>query len=79
MELITIFFIAFIPALIYVVTIYWLDRYEKEPKILIGIVFVWGALIAAGAAYILNTIFGLSVYFLIAQQIFCKFSQVYHS
>lgn len=42
--------------------IYWLDRYEKEPKLLLGGVFIWGALVAAGGAFIVNTILGVSVY-----------------
>ena len=28
----------------------WLDRYEKEPKILLGAAFGWGAVIAGGVA-----------------------------
>jgi RsiW-degrading membrane proteinase PrsW (M82 family) len=40
----------------------WLDRYEKEPKILLGAAFVWGMVIAAGGAFILNTAFGIGLY-----------------
>lgn len=40
----------------------WLDRYEKEPKVLLGAAFVWGVLIAGGGAYIINTLLGLGVY-----------------
>ena len=60
--ILTTFLLCFIPALIYVMMVYWLDRYEKEPKILIGGVFLWGAIVAAGAAYVLNTVFGLGIY-----------------
>jgi len=42
--------------------LYWLDRYEKEPKILLGGVFLWGMLVAAGGAFIVNTLLGLGVY-----------------
>jgi RsiW-degrading membrane proteinase PrsW (M82 family) len=40
----------------------WLDRYEKEPKLLLGAAFIWGVVIAGGGAYILNTAFGLCIY-----------------
>jgi RsiW-degrading membrane proteinase PrsW (M82 family) len=40
----------------------WLDRYEKEPKLLLGAAFVWGVVIAGGGAYILNTVVGIGVY-----------------
>jgi RsiW-degrading membrane proteinase PrsW (M82 family) len=40
----------------------WLDRYEKEPKLLLGAAFFWGVVIAGGGAYILNTVVGIGVY-----------------
>lgn len=40
----------------------WLDRYEKEPKALLGAAFTWGVVIAGGGAYIINTVLGLGVY-----------------
>ncbi len=64
MEITAAFLLSFIPALFYVMILYWLDRYEKEPKILVGAVFLWGAIVAAGAAYILNTVFGVGIYLL---------------
>ena len=42
--------------------VYWLDRYEKEPKFLLGGVFIWGAVVAAGAAFLINTVLGTGVY-----------------
>lgn len=42
--------------------VYWLDRYEKEPKLLLGVVFIWGAVVAAGFAFIINTVLGMGVY-----------------
>jgi len=33
-----------VPALVYVGTLYWLDRYEKEPQRLLAAAFVWGAI-----------------------------------
>jgi RsiW-degrading membrane proteinase PrsW (M82 family) len=52
----------FIPMFMYAGFVYWLDRYEKEPKILLGGVFTWGAVVAAGAAFVTNTILGTGVY-----------------
>lgn len=54
--------LSFISALFFAWLVYWVDRYEKEPLILLGIVFVWGAVVAAGAAFVLNTTLGLGVY-----------------
>ena len=55
-------FFGFAPALFFAWIVYWLDRYEKEPGILLGGVFVWGAIVAAGAAFLINTTLGLGVY-----------------
>ncbi len=55
-------FCAFVPAFLMAAFIYWLDRYEKEPLALLGAAFFWGAVIAAGGAYILNTVFGIGIY-----------------
>jgi len=55
-------FFGFAPVLFFAWIIYWLDRYEKEPGFLLGGVFVWGVVIAAGGAFMINTTFGLGVY-----------------
>ena len=55
-------FFSFVPAFLFALLIYWLDRFEKEPKILLGTVFFWGAIVAAGAAIIVNSILGLGIY-----------------
>jgi protease PrsW len=44
------------------VAMYGLDHYEKEPKHLLGIVFFWGAFVAASVAFLLNTILGVGIY-----------------
>jgi RsiW-degrading membrane proteinase PrsW (M82 family) len=49
--------------------VYWLDRYEKEPRLLLGGVFLWGAVVAAGAAFILNTGIGLGVYMITGSEV----------
>jgi RsiW-degrading membrane proteinase PrsW (M82 family) len=55
-------FIGFTSALLFAYILYWLDRFEKEPLLLLGGVFVWGAVIAAGSAFIINTTLGLGIF-----------------
>ncbi len=62
MALIVSLFFAFVPAFLMAMFIYWLDRYEKEPLALLGAAFFWGAVVAAGGAYVINTIFGIGFY-----------------
>ena len=51
-----------LPMLFFAWIVYWFDRYEKEPKILLGVVFFWGAVIAAGSAFVINSILGMEIY-----------------
>jgi RsiW-degrading membrane proteinase PrsW (M82 family) len=60
--------IGFSSAFIFAIFVYWLDRYEKEPKFLLGIVFFWGAFIASAVAFVINTAFGVSIYALTGSQ-----------
>jgi RsiW-degrading membrane proteinase PrsW (M82 family) len=55
-------FFGFGPMLLFAGFLYWLDRYEKEPKILVGTGFLWGAVFAAGVAFVVNTILGMGLY-----------------
>jgi len=48
--------IGFTSAFILALIIYWLDRYEKEPKILLGAAFIWGAVVSSGGAFLINTV-----------------------
>lgn len=64
MALLGAFFFGFVPMFVFAAFVYWLDRYEKEPKLLLGAAFLWGVIIAGGGAYVLNTVFGISVYVL---------------
>ncbi|PWH18281.1 MAG: PrsW family intramembrane metalloprotease [Anaerolineae bacterium] len=57
-------FFGFVPMVVYAAWVYWLDRYEQEPKRLLGIVFLWGALIAAAGALIFNSIWDAGFYLL---------------
>ena len=49
-------------ALLLAYILYWLDRYEKEPLLLLGGVCLGGALGAAGSAFLVNTTLGLGIY-----------------
>ncbi len=62
MALLVSLFFAFVPTFFMAAIIYWLDRYEKEPLPLLGAAFFWGAVVAAGGAFIINTIFGIGIY-----------------
>ncbi|HUE99347.1 MAG TPA: PrsW family intramembrane metalloprotease [Anaerolineales bacterium] len=55
-------FFGFVPMFMFAAFVNWLDRYEKEPKLLLGAAFLWGVVIAGGGAYVLNTAFGLGIY-----------------
>lgn len=62
MPLLVSLFFGFVPMFFFAALVYWLDRYEKEPKILLGAAFFWGVVIAAGGAFIINTLFGMGIY-----------------
>ncbi len=51
--------LALAPALIYVLLIWWLDRYEKEPVSLAVLAFVWGATPAIILALIFELLLGI--------------------
>lgn len=52
----------FMPMLFFAWIVYWVDRYEKEPRLLLGLVFGWGAILAASAAFLVNSVLGLGIY-----------------
>lgn len=62
MGLIASVFIGYAAALLFAYILYWLDRYEKEPLPLLGGVFLWGAVVAAGSAFLINTLLGVGIY-----------------
>ncbi len=62
MALLVSLFLGFVPMFLFAAIVYWFDRYEKEPKILLGAVFFWGVIIAAGGAFIINTVFGIGIF-----------------
>ncbi len=55
-------FFGFVPMFLFAYILYWLDHYEKEPLPLLVGVFAWGAVVAAGGSYVMNTLFGVSVF-----------------
>lgn len=55
-------FIAFIPALFYVLPLIWLDRYDPEPAWLLALAFAWGALVAVIVSFIVNTGIGYAAF-----------------
>lgn len=48
-------FVAFIPAVIYILPLIWLDRYDPEPLWLLALAFAWGALVAVIVSFVINT------------------------
>ncbi len=64
----------FLPMFLFAGFIYWLDRYEKEPRILLGAAFTWGAVVAAGGAFFINTMAGMGIYMFTGSQSVTEFS-----
>lgn len=50
--------IAFTPAVLYIIPLVGLDRYDPEPFWLLAFAFAWGAIVAVIVSFIGNTIFG---------------------
>jgi protease PrsW len=50
------------PMALYAAVLTLFDRYEREPPLLMLGVFLWGLIVAAGSALILNTIFGIGLF-----------------
>lgn len=63
MPLLVSIFFGFVPMFLAAAFVYWLDRYEKEPRLLLGAAFFWGVVIAAGGAFIINTAFGIGIFY----------------
>ena len=62
MPLLASILFGFVPMFFFAFFMYWLDRYEKEPKALLTTVFIWGVIVAAGGAFFINTVLGMGVY-----------------
>ncbi len=55
-------FAGILPMLFFAWFLYYLDRYEKEPLPLLAVVFSWGAVVAAGVAFFINSLSSMGVY-----------------
>lgn len=53
---------AALPVLFFVVLIYWVDRYEKEPWWLLSAAFLWGAIPSVILALVFNALFSVPFY-----------------
>lgn len=53
--------VAFVPAVLYILPLIWLDRYDPEPLWLLALAFAWGALVAVLVSFIINTVLGTAV------------------
>jgi len=73
MALIVSLFCGFVPMFFFAAFVYWLDRYEKEPVALLGAAFFWGVIIAAGGAFIFNTILGVGIFIATGSEVAADF------
>ena len=74
MGLLVSIFLGFASALFFAYVLYWLDRYEKEPLLLLGGSFLWGAVVAAGSAFIINTVLSLGIYLFTGSEMAAEFT-----
>lgn len=74
MPLFVSFCLGLLPMIWFALYVDWLDRYEKEPKVLLTLAFLWGAIIAAGLAFFLNTLIGIGLYWVTASEAFSELS-----
>jgi RsiW-degrading membrane proteinase PrsW (M82 family) len=76
MALLVSLFFGFVPMFLFAAIVYWFDRYEKEPKLLLGVTFFWGVIIAAGGAFIINTVFGIGIFLATNSEVAAEFGTV---
>jgi len=60
---------AVVPAVVYVVLVWWADRYEKEPLGLLAVAFVWGSVPAVLLALVAELLFGVPLAHLQAERL----------
>ncbi|MBX3300544.1 MAG: PrsW family intramembrane metalloprotease [Acidobacteria bacterium] len=53
--------IAFVPAMLYLLPLMWLDRYDPEPFWLMALAFAWGGLVAVVISFVINTAISIIV------------------
>jgi protease PrsW len=59
---------AFVPAFFFAWFINWLDRYEKEPKLLLIATFLWGAIVAVIGAIVVSLILDMGFTMVLGDQ-----------
>jgi RsiW-degrading membrane proteinase PrsW (M82 family) len=74
MGLILSILIGYGTALLFAYILYWLDRFEKEPILLLGGVFLWGAVVAAGSAFVINTTLGIGIFAFTGSEVVTEFT-----
>jgi RsiW-degrading membrane proteinase PrsW (M82 family) len=60
---------AIVPTVLYVVIIYWFDRYEKEPLWLLVAAFLWGAVPAILISFVLNTLLSVPLLLVLGDEL----------
>lgn len=66
--------LSFVPAFFYAWIVYWLDRYEKEPKLLLGGVFVWGAVVATIVTLVVGGTIEVGILLLTSSEVLAELS-----
>jgi protease PrsW len=66
--------LSFVPAVIYAWVVYWLDRYEKEPRFLLGGIFLWGAVVATFGAIIASMLLEAGMLLMTGSEVFADLS-----
>ncbi len=61
LALVTAFLLSFISMWLYAYIVYWFDRFEREPKKLLVVVFLWGAFVATLGAIVAEFILGVGL------------------
>lgn len=68
--------LSFIPAFLYAAVVYWLDRFEKEPALLLFGAFTWGAVVATLGAIIWSSVLQLGTAALTGDAALAEFTGV---
>ncbi len=53
--------LSFIPAILFSAMVFWLDQYEREPKLLLIGIFLWGAVISVTQTLLVSSLFQIGI------------------